>query len=108
MERGRGSSFWLEPMLHPSCPINFDSNPNFVIVFKPCGFCKNWYNFYDVTLISCKHTYHLFCLAEMLKNDNKCLVCGEVFHPRWWNNFGFHERDEKLQTFTTTMKLDAL
>jgi hypothetical protein len=44
----------------------------------------------------------------MLKNDNKCLVCGEVLHLGWWNGFGFHERYEKLQTLATPMKLDAL
>jgi hypothetical protein len=43
----------------------------------------------------------------MLKNDNKCLVCGEVLHPGWWNNFGLCEKNEELQTFVTTLKLDA-
>jgi len=44
MERGV-SSFWPKLMLHPSCPINFDLDPNFVIMLKPCGFCRVWYNF---------------------------------------------------------------
>jgi hypothetical protein len=38
----------------------------------------------------------MFYLEEMLKNDNKCLVYGEVLHLGWWNSFGFCEKDEKL------------
>jgi hypothetical protein len=96
-------------MLHLSGPLVFDSDPNFIIVLKPCGFCKNWYKFYDVTLTSCKHTYHPFYLGEMLKDDNKCfMVCDEMLHLGWCNSFGFHERDEKPQTLATPMKLDAL
>ncbi len=44
----------------------------------------------------------------MLKNDNKCLGFSGVLHPKWWNNSGFREKDEKLQTFVETMKLNAV
>ncbi len=107
MERGKDSSFWPKLMLHPSCFL-FYLDLGVIIVLKPCDFCKTWYNFYDVTMTSCKYTYHSFCLGEMLKNDNKCLGFNGVLHPKWWNNFGFREKDEKLQTLVETMKLNAL
>jgi len=44
----------------------------------------------------------------MLKNDNKCLVCSEVFHRKCWSSFGFCERDEELQMLVAKMELDAL
>jgi hypothetical protein len=47
-------------------------------------------------------------LGELLKNDNKCCVCGDLFHPNWWTNFGFHERDENLRTQAKIMRLDEL
>jgi hypothetical protein len=40
-------------------------------------------------MTSCKHTYHPFCLGEMLRNENKCMVCGEVLHLKWWTTFKF-------------------
>jgi hypothetical protein len=50
--------------------------------------------------------YHPFCLGEMLKNNNKCMVCGEVFHPNWWTNFGFREQDKELEALAITICLD--
>ncbi len=72
MEKGKGSSFWPKPILHPLCPVNVETP---IILVKPCGFCKAWYNSYDKVVTSCKHTYHPFYLGELLKNDNKCCVC---------------------------------
>jgi hypothetical protein len=46
-------------------------------------------------------------LGELLKNENKCCV-GKLFHPNWWTNFGFHERDEKLHTQAKIMQLHEL
>jgi hypothetical protein len=74
-----GTFFWPKPMLHPSFPIEIDSTP--FIVLKACGFCKVGYNYHDISVTSCKHTYHFFCLGEMLKIGNKCLICGGVVTP---------------------------
>jgi hypothetical protein len=79
MERGGGTSFWPKPTLHPSFLVEIDSTP--FIVLKACGFCKAGYNYYDISVSSCKHTYHLFYLGEMLKIGNKCLICGGVVTP---------------------------
>jgi hypothetical protein len=69
MERGGGCSFGPKPMLHPS--FVGDVNSYDVIHLKPYEFCKRGYAFYDVVVTSCKHTYHPFCLSEMLKSENK-------------------------------------
>ncbi len=94
MERGGETSFWPKPMLHPSFLVETNSTP--FIVLKACEFCKVGYNYYNISITSCKHTYHPFYLGEMLKIINKCLVCGELLHPKWWTNFGFRERDEEM------------
>jgi hypothetical protein len=37
MEKGKGSSFWPKPMLHPFCLVDVETH---VILVKPCGFYK--------------------------------------------------------------------
>jgi hypothetical protein len=39
---------------------------------------------------------------------NKCCACGNLFHPYWWTNFEFHERDEELHRQVKIMWLDEL
>jgi hypothetical protein len=93
-------------MLYPSFLVEIDSTP--FVVFKACRFCKAAYNYYDILLTSCKHTYHPFCLSEMLKIGNKRLVYGEMLHLEWWTSFGFHEKDEEMQSLVSKMHLDEL
>ncbi len=93
-------------MLHPFFFMEINSTP--FIVFKACGFCKVGYTYYNISITSCKHTYHPFCLGEMLKIRNKCYVCGELLHLEWWTNFGFRERDEKMQSLASRMCLNEL
>jgi hypothetical protein len=88
-------------MLHPS--FVGDVNSYHVIHLKPYEFCERGYTFYDVVVTSCNHTYHPFCLGEMLKNENKHLVCKDLFHLEWWTNYEFCEQDEELQVHATTM-----
>lgn len=72
MERGGGMSLWSKTMLHTSSHINVDLT--IIIVVKACGFCSGWYNCYNIVVTSYKHTYHPFCLGEMLKkNKMSCL-----------------------------------
>jgi hypothetical protein len=33
-----------------------------------------------------------------MQAPNKCSIGGELLHPDWWTNFGFHERNEELHT----------
>jgi hypothetical protein len=93
-------------MLHPFFLVETNSTP--FIVLKACGFCKVGYNYYDISITSYNHTYHPFCLGEMLKIGNKCLVCGELLHFKWWTSFGFCERDEKMQSLTSKICLNEL
>jgi hypothetical protein len=58
MEKGGHTSFWPKLILHPTCPI--DANSNTIIFVKPCGFYKAWYGLYDKLVPSCKHMCHLF------------------------------------------------
>jgi hypothetical protein len=100
MEKGRGFSFWPKPILHPFGLVDAETP---IILVKPCGFCKTWYNLYDIMVISCKHIYHSFCFGELFKNEKECYVYGDLFHPDWWTSFGIHERDEELHTQVKTM-----
>jgi hypothetical protein len=70
-----GRSFWPKPIVHPI--MNDDST---YITMKPCGFCNRSYHCYDVAMTSCKHTFHLICLGEMLKISNKCSICAQGLH----------------------------
>jgi hypothetical protein len=76
-------------MLHPSFLVEINLTP--FNLLKACEFCKARY---DILVTSCKHTYHPFCLCEMLKIENKCFVYGELLQLKWWTNFGFCESDE--------------
>jgi hypothetical protein len=73
MKKGNGISFWLQPILHVDVPLKNDGSN--VIVIKACGYCNQWYHCGDVALTSCKHTFHPFYLAAMLKDSNKCKIC---------------------------------
>ncbi len=37
-------------------------------------------------MTSCKHTYHPFCLGEILKLQNKCLIYDQLLHLDFYNN----------------------
>ncbi len=78
MECGKGVSFWLKPILHST--IGVESKNWGSIVTTPYEFCNRGYDCYDVALISYKHTYHPFYVANIWKDNNKCLICGEHFH----------------------------
>ncbi len=68
-----GISFWSQPIFHLYVPPE-DSGCN-VIVVKACGYYNQWYHCGDVTLPTCKNTFHPLCLVAMLKDSNKCKIC---------------------------------
>jgi hypothetical protein len=82
MECGGGVSFWPKPILHSTLVLEY---ANFILV-KPYGVCNRGYHCNEITMVSCKHIYHLFCLSKVLRNTNKCLVCSELLHHDWWTN----------------------
>jgi hypothetical protein len=49
-----------------------------------------------VAIASCKHTYQLFCLVQLCKEDNKWCVCKEVFHHEWWASWEIREPNEEI------------
>jgi hypothetical protein len=77
------------------------------ILVKPCGFCNRGYHCHDIA-ITCKHTLHPFCLGELLKVNNKCFVCAQMFHPNWWHSWGFREEDEDVKKLVVDMCVDEL
>jgi hypothetical protein len=87
MKMGGGFSFWPNPILHSNQPKK-EGGHN-VIVIKPCGYCNKWYLAKDIVIISCEHTFHPFCLVTMLEHPNKCCLCKQKLHPKWWNSWGF-------------------
>jgi hypothetical protein len=43
--------------------------------------------FFDpIAITSCKHTFHPFCLGELFRFNNKCCVCAQLLHPKWWQS----------------------
>jgi hypothetical protein len=63
---------------------------------------------YDIAITSCKHTYHPFCLIEVLRDNNKCLICDELSHLDWWTNWGFCVPNEDLKNLTNDLGLNEL
>jgi hypothetical protein len=76
--------FGCEPILHSSSVAKY-GNATFIIV-KHCEFCNRGFHSHDIVVASYKHTFYPFCLAKILKDNNKCLICGEILHPNWWTN----------------------
>lgn len=103
MQKGDSMSIWPKPILHqtinpPTC--------DFAINVKPYGFCKKCYHCWDVTITLCKHRYHPFCLDELVKQQNRCLVCEQVFHPNWWCSWGFGDEDDEVRSLGVKLGLE--
>lgn len=88
MEKGGGLSLWPKPALHPAMEDDLHLSTT-TLQLHPCVFCNRGYPYFDIVVASCKHIYHVFCAAALAKVDNRCTRCAEVFHPQWWQNFGF-------------------
>ncbi len=99
-----GNSFWPKPILHPSVEENFDKL--IYIQIKPCGFCVRGFHCNDIVVTSCRHTFHTFCLSEMLKDNNSCSIRGQVLHLDWWHSFGFIDEDDDMRKSTNDMGLE--
>jgi len=59
-----GICFQPLPIVHLEKRVD-DGGRN-VLVIKPCGYCNQCYHYYDITITSCKHCFHSFCLGAML------------------------------------------
>lgn len=106
MEKGGGVSLWPKPALHPPMENDeFETPP--LLQLHPCIFCNRGYPHYDIVVSSCKHIYHVFCAAAVARVDNKCIKCNEVFHPDWWQNFGFTGTSSQFEDEIGKFKLDS-
>lgn len=96
MENGGGISIWPKPILHPLLAKDGFDNLSYVDI-NPCGFCNRGFHCFDVVLTSCRHAFHPFCISEVARTGNKCVVCEELFHPDWWRSWGFRGVDEEIE-----------
>ncbi len=99
-------SFWPKPILHPNSSIESKS-ASFIIV-KLCKFCGRGYHCGDVVITSYNHTYHPFYLAKVVRDKNKCSICGELFHPNWCTSWGFCVKDEDMKNLTCDLGLSEV
>jgi len=102
MEKGGGLSLWPKLALH--LPMVNDVYPK---PLHPCVFCKRGYLYFNIVIASCKHIYYIFCAVAVAKVGNRCIQCDEVFHPHWWQNFGFRGAYPGLEDETMRRKLQA-
>jgi hypothetical protein len=93
MQMGVGMSIWPKPILHPSKPLCDVAN---MTIIKTCGLCQQCYYCYDIVVTYCLHAYHLTCLGEHLKTNNKCKVCNYRLQFDWWTSWGFITLDKDL------------
>jgi hypothetical protein len=95
-------SLWPKPIIHLDRPQV--DNPNMIIINK-CGICGQWYHCFDIAMTNYLHTYHPTCLGEHLKTNNKCKVCNQRLHPKWWSSWGFKDLDQDLTLLAQEMGL---
>jgi hypothetical protein len=79
-----------------------------VVVIKPCGYCNHFYHYYDIAIISYKHTFHLFCLRAMLHKSNKYGVCKQKVQLDWWSSCMIREEDEEMKELAQDMHFENL
>ncbi len=77
------------------------------IAIKPCGFCFQGFHCNDVA-ITCKHSYHPFCLGELLRDNNNCSICRQVLHLDWMQSWGVHKEDVVIKKLATDMEIESL
>jgi hypothetical protein len=85
MKNKNGTAFWPKPIIHPRLNNKFEM----YILDNACRFCNRGYYCHDIAIAFYKHTFHPFCLEELLRVINKCSICARVFHLDWWHSWGF-------------------
>ncbi len=105
LEKGEGISFWVKPFLHPNAHPSY-LEVNVVILVTICSLCKRGFNFFDIVMGSCKHVYHPFYLAEVIRRIDKCGVCAKVFHLDWWSFWGFCNHAANVKELATQLDLE--
>ena len=104
MDKGGGLSLWPKPALHPAMR---EDAPQVIgsLQLHPCVFCNRGYPYFDIVVASYRHIYHIFCASALAKVDNRCSRCGEIFHPHWWQNFGFRCAYSEFEDETNRLQL---
>jgi hypothetical protein len=98
-----GSAFiWPKPMLHP--PLSL-ANHDLWLHVQPCAMCKKGFYCLDFVVTSCKHMYHLYCLVEVFKSTDKCVLCESITHLDWSMNWGFGPQSQEMQLLALDLKV---
>jgi hypothetical protein len=49
----------------------------------------------------------LFCLFELLRDNNSCFVYGQTLHSDSWRRFGFRVEDDDIKTLLEDMGFES-
>jgi hypothetical protein len=107
IENNHGLSVWPRPILLLAASKVGDENFLYLII-KPCAFCNRGFHCWDIAATSCKHTFHPFCLSEIVRTSNRCFVCNALFHPDWWHSWGFQGEDKEILSQEMTPPLQEV
>lgn len=106
VKKKSGFSLWPKAILHPPA-TEIDCKPQYLIVNR-CGWCKRGYHCYDIAVASCKHMFHPYCLGEVFKKSQSCVVCEQPIHPDWWLSWGFGASNKEMEIRGEEMKLNTV
>jgi len=66
----------------------------------------NFTNYWDIVLLGHVniYIYHPFFLGEIIKQQNKCIVCEQLFHIDWRYSWGFGDEDNEVKSFVVKLR----
>jgi hypothetical protein len=64
-----------------------------------CMVCNAPFPLSNIIVYSCRHLYHLWCVAIWFKaaNSSREEKCASVLHPKWSKSFGFASPTVELE-----------
>jgi hypothetical protein len=62
-------------------------------------------NYWDIILLGHVniYTYHFFCLGQIIKQQNKCIVYEQLFHIDWQCSWGFGDEDDEVKSLVVKL-----
>jgi ribulose kinase len=52
--------------------------------------------------------YHPFCLIEVLRSIDNCVVCGNMMHSNWWISWGMGAQSLEMQMQAESLKIPGV
>jgi hypothetical protein len=86
IQNGGGCPFSFNPSYIPIDPIWWWSWYDYHQQMWLMWAVPQWYHCGDIVVTFCGHTYHLPCIGEHLKINNRCKVRNQQLHLDWWSN----------------------